>query len=76
LGGGEIGRVLCFLFDRLSVLRNQLVHGGATGNSAVNRAQIRDGAAILATLMPIFVDIMMDAPYADWGRPFHPVVES
>jgi hypothetical protein len=73
---GDTVRVLCFLFDRLYVLRNQLVHGGATWNSAVNRAQIRDGAAILATLMPIFVDIMMDAPDADWGRPFYPVVES
>lgn len=72
---GDTVRVLCFLFDRLYVLRNQLVHGGATWNSAVNRGQIRDGAAILATLIPIFVDIMMDAPEADWGRPFYPVVE-
>ncbi len=73
--GGDTVRVLCFLFDRLYVLRNQLVHGGATWNSAVNRAQVRDGAAILATLMPLFVDIMMDAPGADWGKPFYPVVD-
>jgi hypothetical protein len=72
---GDTVRVLCFLFDRLYVLRNQLVHGGATWNSAVNREQVRDGAAILATLMPLFVDIMMDAPEADWGRPFYPVLE-
>ena len=71
---GDSARVLSFVFDRLYVLRNQLVHGGATWNSTVNRDQVRDGAAILAFLLPIFVDLMMDNPAADWGRPFYPVV--
>lgn len=74
LSAGDCVRVLCFLFDRLYVLRNQIIHGGATWNSAVNRAQVRDGAAILGFLMPIFVDLMMDNPSHDWGRPFYPVV--
>ena len=39
------------------------------------RAMERDGAAILAFLMPVFVDVMMDNPGVDWGRPFYPVVE-
>ena len=43
----DTGAILSTLFDRLYVLRNQLVHGGATWNSSVNRAQVRDGAAIL-----------------------------
>ena len=68
-------RTLSFVFDRLYVLRNQLVHGGATWNSAVNRNQVRDGAAILGFLMPVFVDVMMDNPHEDWGQPFYPVVE-
>ena len=68
-------RVLRLVFDRLYVLRNQIVHGGATWNSQVNRDQVRDGAAILAFLMPVFVDVMMDNPHEDWGRPFYPVVE-
>lgn len=68
-------RILSFVFDRLYVLRNQLVHGGSTWNSTVNRNQVRDGAAILGFLMPVFVDIMMDNPQADWGRPFYPVVK-
>lgn len=72
---GDTARVLSFVFDRLYVLRNQLVHGGATWNSSVNRAQVRDGAAILSFLMPVIVDLMMDNPHADWGRPFYPVVE-
>ncbi len=72
---GDCVRVLSFVFDRLYVLRNQLVHGGSTWNSSVNRAQVRDGAAILAFLMPVFVDLMMDNPLEDWGRPFYPVVD-
>jgi hypothetical protein len=71
---GDTARVLSFVFDRLYVLRNQLVHGGSTWNGGVNRAQVRDGAAILAFLMPIFVDLMMDNPEKDWGKPFYPVV--
>ena len=72
---GDASRVLTFVFDRLYVLRNQLVHGGSTWNSGVNRAQVRDGAAILGFLMPVFVDIMMDNPADAWGKPFYPVVE-
>lgn len=72
---GDTVRVLKFVFDRLYVLRNQLVHGGATWNSGVNRNQVRDGAAILAFLMPVFVELMMDNPQENWGRPFYPVVE-
>lgn len=71
---GDSARVLSFVFDRLYVLRNQLVHGGSTWNSGVNRAQVGDGAAILAFLLPVFVDVMMDNPNVDWGRPFYPVV--
>ncbi|MBS1055083.1 hypothetical protein [Gluconobacter kondonii] len=72
---GDTVRVLKFVFDRLYVLRNQLVHGGATWNSGINRNQVRDGAAILAFLMPVFVELMMDNPQEDWGLPFYPVVK-
>ena len=66
--------VLDMVFDRLSVLRNQLVHGGATWGSSINRAQVHDGTAILAFLIPVFVDVMLDNPLENWGRPFYPVV--
>ena len=71
---GDTKRVLSFVFDRLYVLRNQLVHGGSTWNSGINRTQVRDGATILAFLMPVFVDLMMDNPEQNWGKPFYPVV--
>ena len=73
-GKRKTARVLSFVFDRLYVLRIQLMHGGATWNSAVNRSQVKDGAAILGFLIPIFVDLIMDHPEADWGRTFYPVI--
>lgn len=67
--------VLSKLFDRLYVLRNQLLHGGATWRSSVNRTQVRDGARIMAFLVPHFIDLMMSNPNADWGEPPYPVVK-
>lgn len=67
--------ILAMLFDRLYVLRNQIMHGGATWGSSVNRDQIRDGTAILSFLVPVFVDLMMDNAHEDWGKPFYPVVD-
>ena len=71
----DSARILSFLFDRLYVLRNQMMHGGTTWNSSVNRDQVKDGASILSFLMPLFVDMMMDNPDENWDRPFYPVVE-
>ena len=72
---GDSARVLSFVFDRFYVLRNQLVHGGATWNSDVNRDQVRDGASLLGCLLPIFVDLMMDNPQHEWPMPNYPVVD-
>lgn len=68
-------RLLSVIFDRLYVLRNQLIHGGATWNSSANRDQVRDGAAVMGWLLPIFIDIMMDHPEHEWGMPHYPVVD-
>ena len=67
--------VLEILFSRLYVLRNQLMHGGATWRGGVNRQQVSDGARIMAFLVPHFVDLMMDHPHEGWGEPPYPVVE-
>lgn len=71
----DTAKILSVLFDRLYVLRNQLIHGGATWNSSVNRSQVKDGAALLAVLLPVFIDILMDNPGHDWGKPYYPVVD-
>ena len=74
LSDRDTPRILATMFDRLYVLRNQMVHGGATWNSSVNRNQVRDGAAVLSCLLPLFIDIMMDHPGRSWGQPYYPVV--
>lgn len=67
-------KILSLLFDRLYVLRNQLMHGGATWGSGINREQVEDGAEILGALVPITAEVMMDHPHDEWGQPFYPVV--
>lgn len=67
-------QVLYEVFGRLYTLRNQLMHGGATWNSSVNRAQVRDGRALLAQVLPIMLGVMMDHPARFEGKPFYPVV--
>jgi hypothetical protein len=69
----DTAKILSVLFDRLYVLRNQLIHGGATWNSGVNRSQVNDGAALLGVLLPVFIDILMDNPGHEWGKPYYPV---
>ena len=70
----DTGMILDTLFDRLYVLRNQLVHGGATWNSSVNRRQVRDGARIMAFMVPVFINLMLEHREVDWGPPYYPVV--
>ncbi len=74
LANQDTERVLYEVFLRLYTLRNQLVHGGATWNSSVNRAQVRDGRALLARLLPAMLEIMMTHPRQFEGKPFYPVV--
>ena len=72
--GQDTPTVLSIVFDRLYVLRNQLVHGGATWNSQVNRQQLRDGVAILGTLVPLILTVMLEHPHHDFGEVLYPVV--
>lgn len=60
------------LFDCLTELRNQLVHGGSTWEDSANRDQVGDGARIMSSLLPVFLDLVMDNPdsfNADVGSP-------
>lgn len=71
---GDTATVLAIVFDRLYVLRNQLVHGGATWNSRINRAQVRDGVRILAAVIPVLLGLMLDCPGLGLGDVLYPVV--
>ena len=61
------------IFERLSTLRNQLMHGCATQAGGLNRRQVDDGAEILERLVPLFVNIVVDHPEVDWGEISFPV---
>ncbi len=74
LMGTETGTLLSIVLDRLYVLRNQLVHGGATWGGKTNRAQVKDGAAILGTLVPIMLEVMMQAVGDEFEAISYPVV--
>ena len=74
IAGGATGTVLAVVFDRLYTLRNQLVHGGATWNSSVNRRQLEDGNRILLRLLPVLIGLMIDHPALDHGAINYPVV--
>ena len=73
-GRQETPLTLTLLFDRLCVLRNQVLHSGATWNSSVNCNQVRGGAAIMGFLVPISVKVMMDHTGERFGGNHYPVV--
>ena len=74
-GVENTGYILAHVFDRLGVLRNQLMHGCATQQGSLNRRQVDDGTQILEVLVPLFVDIIADNPEAGWGKISYPVRE-
>ena len=76
LAAGKTTQVLSIILARMYTLRNQLVHGGATWNSSVNREQLRDCSAFLGKLVPYVIQLMMDNPKTLWGDACYPVVET
>ena len=67
--------VLAVVLSRIYTLRNQLIHGGATWGSSVNREQIRDCVGLLGKVVPLVIEIMMDNPGTLWGDACYPVVK-
>lgn len=76
LGAHNTNRVLAIVLSRMYTLRNQLIHGGATWNSSVNREQLRDCSAFLGKLVPFIIQVMMDNPSTLWGEAAYPVVDA
>ena len=68
-------KVLAVILDRLYTLRNQMIHGGATWNSSVNRTQVSDGVAILGLIVPTIIHLMMENSQQVWGDACYPVVD-
>ncbi len=74
LANRNTAAVLGVLFNRIYILRDQIMHGGATWNSSVNRDQLRDCANLLGKLVPIIILLMLDNPGTLWGDACYPVV--
>lgn len=72
----NVSGLLQIVLGRLYTLRNQLLHGGATYKSKLNRSQVKDGANILGFILPVIIDIMLQHPEEDWGTINYPPVES
>ena len=68
--------MLGIVLGRIYTLRNQIVHGGATWGSSLNREQMRDCLRFMERLVPLVIDVLMDAPDEPWGPVAFPVVDA
>ncbi len=68
--------VLNDLFRNLSVVRNQIVHGGSAGTESRGRTQVILGAGLLKAFVPCFRDSIASNIDQDWGEPPFPRVGS
>ena len=75
LGRQDTVTVLSVVLSRIYTLRNQLIHGGSTWGSSVNREQLRDCTNFMAKLVPLTIEVMMDHPETLWGQACYPVVK-
>lgn len=71
----QTGQVLSIVADRLYVLRNQLMHGGATWNSDANRQQMHDAVTILDALIPSIITLMIEHPDPDLSGITFPMLD-
>ncbi len=71
----DMPSLLMVVLDRLYVLRNQLMHGGSTYASSINRQQVQDGQRFMGEFVPLMVALMLDHPELDWGPIHYPVVD-
>lgn len=75
LAQGDTPQLLGLVFQRIYTLRNQVLHGGATWNSQVNRAQLKDCVNLMGKLVPVVIDLMLSSPDTLWGEACYPVVD-
>ena len=71
LGKQDVYEILSVVFNRLYVVRNQIVHGNATWNGGRNIDQLRVGVNIMAFLLPLLITLVMDNPKMKLGRPYY-----
>jgi hypothetical protein len=75
LAGRRTAVLLGIVLSRVYVLRNQLVHGGATWGSQVNREQLRVCVTFLGKLVPQVIALMLETGAEAWPAASYPVVD-
>ncbi len=70
----DVVNLLEIVIDRLYVLRNQIIHGGATFKSKLNRRQLRDANNILLFIVPTMINLMLVNHHQSWGEIYYPAV--
>jgi hypothetical protein len=75
LSNKNVAELMLLVLERLYCLRNQLIHGGATFGSKLNRTTLRDANNILLHVMPIIIDILLEDNGVDWGEINYPVIK-
>lgn len=70
-------KVLKQAFDRLYVLRGQLMHGAATGGSKLNRKTLNYGVLLLMSVMPTILETTIDyGSHDDWHDLCYPPIST
>ena len=74
----KIKGILNDLFENLSIVRHQIVHGGSAGSKSQGRTQVILGARLLSEFVPCFHEVIEKSikhnPNEDWGEPPFPHV--
>ena len=70
----DVARTMDHLFRNLSVVRNQIVHGGSAGVQSRGRTQVRLGAELLKDFVPRFRWTIERHLDENWGMPPFPRV--
>lgn len=70
----KVAELLSITLDRLGVLQDQVLGGGATCGSQVNREQVETAVSLLLSLLPVILRLMLEHPDEDWGELAYPVV--
>ena len=68
----NIAKYVSAIMQRIYLLRNQLIHGGATHQGRMNRVQVEDCKTLVMKLLPCMISIMMKYPKKNWGELCYP----
>jgi hypothetical protein len=74
LGSQNTPDTLSIIFSRIYVLRNQLIHGGSTWGSSMNRDQIRDCVHFMEKFIPTMLEVMFLGDSVEWDQPSFPPI--